>query len=286
MSNPGSRTTLIIGAAVLATGTVAGIAQAQAPQAPAPAQTPRGPDGKPILQGVWVGGGINLASGADNVNFAGRGGDFVGFEADGALRRTSNDNIPVYKPEFWDRITENDYRGNWDDPVSHCFSLGVPRMGGPHQIIKVEGQPALILINQAGFNGYNGTYQSHDVHRIIYTDNRPLTPVQVAAETYMGSSRARWEGDTLVIESIGFSDETWLHKNGYIHGFNMKVTEKLTRRGNLLIWEATVEDPEFLEQPWVMTPMIRQLNTDPNAFLPEALPCLEREPYGSPTRSG
>jgi hypothetical protein len=98
----------------------------------------------------------------------------------------------------------------------------------------------------------------------------------------MGSSRARWEGHTLVIESIGFSDETWLHKNGYIHGFNMKVTEKLTRRGNLLIWEATVEDPEFLEQPWVMTPMIRQLNTDPNAFLPEALPCLEREPMGRP----
>jgi hypothetical protein len=288
MTKPTTRTALAIGAAVLA-GSVAAAttgAQAQAPAAKPAAETPRTPDGHPDLGGVWVGGGVSLATGAEEINLCGRGGFFVGFEADGAVRRTTNDNVPVYKPQYWDQVTDNDYLGNWEDPVSHCISLGVPRQGGPHQIINIAGQPAIILVNQAGFNGYNGTYQSHDVFRIVYTDNRPRDPKYVAYESMMGAPQAHWDGDTLVIESIGFTDATWLHKNGYIHGFNMKVTERLTRKGDFLIWEATVEDPDYLTEPWVMTPMIRQINKDPNAYLPEALPCLEREPYGSPTRSG
>ena len=97
---------------------------------------------------------------------------------------------------------------------------------------------------------------------------------------------AHWEGDTLVIESMGFTDSTWLHKNGWPHGFNMKVTERLTRVGNTLTWQATVEDPDYLTQPWVMTPMVEQLNTNPNAFLPEGYPCEVREPFVSHVRSG
>ena len=91
----------------------------------------------------------------------------------------------------------------------------------------------------------------------------------------MGDSVGHWEGDTLVIESVGFTDASWLHKNGYIHGFNMKVTERLSRRGNLLTWEATVEDPDYLPEPWSVTPVTRFLNSSPTAQLVESLPCLE-----------
>ena len=70
---------------------------------------------------------------------------------------------------------------------------------------------------------------------------------------------------------------------GWIHGFNMKVTERLTRKGNTIRWEATVEDPDYFQQPWQVTPRTIYLNTDPKAFLAEALPCDQRvqEPWGT-----
>ncbi len=194
MTNANSLAARAFGAVVLAGGVAAGGASAQAQE------TPRTADGHPDLQGVWVNGGVNLASGADTLDFRGRGGSFVGFEADGALRRTVNDNVPLYKPEYWDQITENDYMGNWDDPVDSCFPLGVPRQGAPHQIVKVEGIPAYVLMNQAGFNGYNGSYQSWDVHRWVWADGREHNAEYVAYESAMGDPVAHWEGDTLVIE--------------------------------------------------------------------------------------
>jgi hypothetical protein len=292
MNNSGTRTTLIIGAAVVAAGGLASVvANAQAPAAPAIApapETPRGPDGKPVLQGMWVNAGPGAPSGSSVQNYNGRGGTFVGLEADGAIRRTSNDNMPLYKPEYWDRITYNDYMGNWDDPVSSCYPLGVPRSGAPHQIVKVEGQPAYILVYQSGFNGYNGSYRGWNEYRWIWTDGRARNQNSVAFEGFNGDSIGHWEGDTLVIETIGFSDETWLHKNGWIHGFNMKVTERLTRVSNSLVWEATVEDPEFMLEPWKMSPMVARFTGQPTStnYVPESRPCLVREPYGSHTRSG
>jgi hypothetical protein len=293
MDNRNGRTVLVIGAVVAAGAAVATAVSAQAPAAapgaaaPAP-PTPRTPDGKPDLQGQWTGGGVNLASGNEFINFAGRGGNFVGFEADGSLFRTSTLNKPQYKPEYWDQITENEFRGNWEDPVNSCIPLGVPRMGIPHAIYQIAGQPKLILLYQAGFNGYGGSYASWDQHRVIWTDGRPHNVQNVAYESAMGDSVAHWEGDTLVIETIGFTDSTWLHKNGWIHGFNMKVTERLTRDGNRLTWEATVEDPEYLTEPWKMTPMVANFNANSSkdAWLAEGLPCQVREPYTSPVRSG
>jgi hypothetical protein len=159
-------------------------------------------------------------------------------------------------------------------------------MGAPHAIYYIVGQPKIILMYQAGFNGYGGSYASWDVHRVIPIDGRPHNVANVAAENLMGDSVAKWDGDTLVIETVGFTDSSWLHKNGWIHGYNMKVTERLTRNGNQLTWEATVEDPEYLTEPWKMTPMVENLNTNANAFLAESLPCQVREPYYSHVRSG
>ena len=82
------------------------------------------------------------------------------------------------------------------------------------------------------------------------------------------------EIDALVIETIGFTDQSWLLKSGYMHGFGMKVTERLTRPTfNTMRWEATVEDPEYLAQPfWTSTHFKKQ--NDASGWKPT--PCLAR----------
>jgi len=108
--------------------------------------------------------------------------------------------------------------------------------------------------------------------RVVPTDGRDHNTIDVAAETWNGDPVGHWDGDTLVIESTGFTDASWLHKNGYVHGFNMKVTEKLTRTGNSLKWEAVVDDPEYLAKPWSPSSTTRTITTDPTAMLVEPLP--------------
>jgi len=289
MNNASARTVLIIGAVTVVSAVVGSAANAQAPAAAAtpPPPTPRTADGHPDISGIWVATNLAAPTGNGPV-FAGRGNTFVGFEADGGLWRTAGNTttIPQYKPEFWDTIIENEQMGNWLDPVVKCLPIGVPRSGAPAAVFTVPGSPAVMLYYQAGFTGYGNSYQSWDMRRWVWTDNRPHDVLYMAQETANGDSVAHWEGDTLVIDTVGFTDTTWLHKNGYPHGFNMKVTERLTRTGNSLLWEATVEDPDYLTEPWKLTPVTRTLNTDKNARLNDSAPCQELEAYGSPVRSG
>jgi hypothetical protein len=252
-------------------------------------------DGHPDLTGLWSiasggvgtsyangsapsvgGGGGAIGSGIDNFDLASRGGSgFVG-ESDGALLRMStvdtgdpnHANLPVYKPEYWATIVDNDYNGNFLDPEQMCLPLGIPRVGPPAGILSIPGTPFVEF--------FYADMRSPGVRiRMIPTDGRPHNPLNVAAETWNGDPVGHWEGDTLVIETIGFTDSSWLHKNGYIHGFNMKVTERVTRTGNTFTWATTVEDPDYLLQPWNLTPVTMKLVTDPNAQLFDALPCMD-----------
>jgi hypothetical protein len=83
----------------------------------------------------------------------------------------------------------------------------------------------------------------------------------------MGYTVGRWEGDTLVLDSISFVDTTWLARGGFFHSDQMHVIEKLTRKGNKILYEVTVDDPEVLAEPWVMTPRTLTLSTFPDAGL-------------------
>jgi hypothetical protein len=276
-------TALTIGAALLTGGMFSGAADAQ--------DTPRTADGHPDLRGFWggqpgQGGGFgNLDSIGDGTtvrNFAGRGGDFIGFEEDGGLARLSNQylNQPLYKPEYWETIKLNDLDGNWLDPQQFCRPPGLPRLGRPNQILYSDGTPHMILLYAGGFKA--------NLYRVIPTDGREHNLPNVQLESWNGDSVGHWEGDTFVIESIGFTDESWLHKNGYIHGFDMRVVEKLTRVGDRLTWEVTVYDPEYLTEPWTLPPQNANLNTEPGMLLPETIPCEERDRQliTSRTRSG
>ena len=82
----------------------------------------------------------------------------------------------------------------------------------------------------------------------------------------------------MVLESIAFVDTTWLARGGFFHSDQMKVTEKFTRQGNQIRYDVTVEDPEVLAEPWVMTPKIMRLNANADAgLLPERGHCKDYE---------
>ena len=77
----------------------------------------------------------------------------------------------------------------------------------------------------------------------------------------------------------GFLDDSWLAKGGYIHGFDMVVTERLTPNatGTEIKYEVTVDDPEYFLEPWVWVPRTMRLNTNPNAYIADALPCVDTD---------
>jgi len=111
---------------------------------------------------------------------------------------------------------------------------------------------------------------------MIPLDGKPHDPRRAAMYTYMGYTVGRWEGDTLVLDSIGFSDETWLGRGGFFHSDKMRVVEKFTRTGNQMLYEVTVEDPEVLVKPWVMPSRTLRLSTA-NTLIPERGSCTESE---------
>jgi hypothetical protein len=113
--------------------------------------------------------------------------------------------------------------------------------------------------------GYNSNYQIiqspgyvmiltemiHDV-RLISLDGRPPLPNTV--RQWIGSSRGHWEGDTLVVETVGQTDVTWLDQSGIPHSTDMKVTERITRPdfGHLEIVHI-IDDPKTFSKPWTFT---------------------------------
>ena len=96
--------------------------------------------------------------------------------------------------------------------------------------------------------------------RVIPTDGRPHHPVYSKDQTFMGDSVGRWEGDTLVVDVVGFNDVTWLGYPGWFHTSDMRVVERFRRDGNTLTWQVTVHDPAVLLEPWEAEPRVLRLN--------------------------
>ncbi len=89
------------------------------------------------------------------------------------------------------------------------------------------------------------------VWRNIWMDGRkqPKDP----NPDYLGYSVGKWEGDTLVVDTIGFNDRTWLDAAGHGHGEKLHVTERFTRTdSNTLKVEATIDDPDYYTKPWTV----------------------------------
>jgi hypothetical protein len=179
-------------------------------------------------------------------------------------------NHPLYKPEYWDKVQQLDMWTNRDDPVMTCLPLGIPRHGAPSRIFQTEND--ITMFYRGGVDGGGG----YADFRMIPLDGRPHDPQRALQYTYMGYTVGRWEDDTLVLDSIGFTDETWLGRGGLFHSDQMHVIEKFTRKGNEMLYEVTVEDPEVLVQPWVMPARTLRLSTS-NTLIPERGSCTESE---------
>jgi hypothetical protein len=221
-------------------------------------QTPRDADGHPDLSGNW-GGNIPNVFQMPGLRRNGA------FEADqSAMQRGAQWNKPLYKPEFWDKVRSLDYGKVEDDPYYGCYKpLGVPRQNVPARIVQKDRQIWL-------FNNVENAL------RILPLDNRKRDENDLQFSTFNGMGLAHWDGDTLVVESVGFNDKTWLGWEGYFHTDKMEVTERFTRVGDLLYYNFTVTDPDVLAEPWTSYTYVRRLNPNP-IRQDEAPECDERD---------
>ena len=256
-------------------------AQAQFPGgggfAPATKDTPRLPSGKPDLTGSWqqasggqrgVQGGMFRRCSPFQTNcmeWTNQSSDFV-FMAPSRL----DPNHPLYKPEFWDKVQALDQWTNRDDPVMTCLPLGIPRQGAPARIFHTDND--ITLIYRGGLDGGGG----YPEFRMIPIDGKPHDPQRALQYTFTGYTVARWEGDTLVLDSVGFTDETWLGRGGLFHSDQMRVVERFTRTGNDMLYEVTIDDPEVFVQPWVMNPRTLKLTVRPT-IVAEHGSCVDGE---------
>jgi hypothetical protein len=128
------------------------------------------------------------------------------------------------------------------DPTEKCIPPGIPRtmfQPFPWEIVQTRDRVIIIFEYQA-------------LIRQIFTDGRKhpddLEP------TYMGHSIGKFEGDTLVIDTVGFNDKTWLDPMGLPHSDAMHLTERLHRVDHdTLVDEYTIDDPKAYTRPWTAT---------------------------------
>lgn len=229
------------------------------------AETPRMPDGHPDLSGNWNSAGMNWRYGNRRCDPTQQEGcsralnQTMDFEFEAPSR--FGPNRPMYKPEFWDKIQELDEWTNKDDPVMTCQPLGNPRQGPPRRIVQSANDIIFFYTQYADGGGGNNEF------RIIPTDGRKHDPQKAILATYYGYTVGKWEGDTLVLDSISFVDTTWLMRGGFFHSDDMHIIEKLTRKGDQILYEVTVDDPDVMIEPWVMTPRVLTQATYPDAGL-------------------
>ncbi len=185
------------------------------------APAPRTPDGKPDLAGLW-----NKISPKYSRNIAAdlKPGEIQ--PSAEALVRQRKENL------------EKDYMNVLCVPLGPGYVTDADSTGA--EMMKIVQTPGLILILNPDLT-----------YRQIFMDGRALEASP--NPSWMGYSVGRWEGDTLVVESNGFNDRTWLDHDGHPHTEALRMTERYRRRdfGNLDI-EVTLSDPAVYSRPWTV----------------------------------
>jgi hypothetical protein len=213
------------------------------------AAVPRTPDGKPDLSGFWQ--VMNTAAWDIQDHPAQPGvpagqGVVVGNE------------IP-YQPWAQAKKQQNYASRATADPETKCYMAGVPRityMGLPFQILQ---RPDMVTI----------LYEYAFGVRYVHTDGsgHPEGPL----DWWMGDSRGRWDGDTLVVDVVHFNDKTWFDRAGNFHSDALHVIERYTPIDRDAIdYQVTIEDPKVFTRPWNMR-MILYRHKEPHFRLLEYL---------------
>jgi hypothetical protein len=231
-------------AAALALNSSPAVAQttASGTQAQASGNIPRARDGKPDLSGIWQ--AMNTA----NYNILAHS---AGPDGPAGVGVVEGDEIP-YRPEALARKQDNFANRATRDTEAKCYLPGVPRityMPFPFQIIQLPDATTIL-------------YEYVHAVRHIYTNGTPH--IRGPLEWWMGDSRGRWEGDTLVVDVVHFGADTWFDRTGNYHSEELHVVERYTLMdADHINYEVTIEDPKVFTRPWKMR-MVLYRHREPN----------------------
>lgn len=191
---------------------------------------PRTADGKPNLEGIWQ---ASSTAAADLEDHAARNNMLAGFSV------VEGGQIP-YQPWAAKKKAENFQNRRTADPLNRCYIPGVPRvmyLDFPFQIFQTPQAIAL-------------AFEWSLDYRLIYTDGSSHPKDY---EAWMGDSRGRWDGDTLVIDVSNNNDKTWFDMAGDFHSDALHVVERYRMTdADTIQYEATIEDPKVFTKPWTM----------------------------------
>jgi hypothetical protein len=204
--------------------------------------TPRTADGRPDLTGNWSDRprraplAIDISPDGKTVIVHDADAPELDTAAQARFKARAADRSlrPPYKPEFVAKQKELMHTASRIDPGIHCYPLGVPRLGAPTEIVQT---PTTIYF----------MYANERAHRIIPIGGKHHEDWDPYPE---GDSIAWWEGDTLVVDVVNIDPYTWLDGDGDFHSDALHVVERLTRKGNTLEYDVTVEDPKLFTDPW------------------------------------
>ena len=198
------------------------------------APAPKTADGKPDLSGLWG----NMCPTANGTVMCAP--EVAVPQLFGDIGRGVKGGLP-YTPWAADLVKARKAENGKDDPTSHCLPGGVAKLHTSALLRKIIQAPGLVVF----MTERNASY------RQIFTDGRPLP--KDPNPSWNGYSTGHWDGDTLVVETIGFQDGQWLDRAGSPLTEAAKMTEKFRRPnyGTLQI-ELTVDDPKAYTKPWTI----------------------------------
>jgi hypothetical protein len=233
------------------------------------APAPRMADGKPDLSGIWTTAEPNRGAGRGTqppVDAADTPSDGINIAASRQMRDIGVDlpgGLP-YQPWLVPIVKERTANEAIDDPHIRCLPDNFLRAYGLPHLLKFVHTPQLLVM----LNEMNAGY------RQVFTDGRALP--KDPNPSWQGYSSARWSGDTLVIDTIGLRDDTWIDWNGSVLTEAARVREEIRRPnfGHLEI-KVTVDDPKAYTKPWTVT--LKQRIVVDAELIDEI--CLENEKF-------
>jgi len=218
-------------------------------------------DGKPDFNGIWE--ALNTAS-WDIQDHTGQLGIPPG---QGVVE---GNEIP-YLPAALAKKQENfASRKTADVTEANCFLPGVPRityMPYPFQI--TQSSKAIAF-----------SYEYDHALRVIHMEGQHPDP-NISVDTWMGDARGRWEGDTLVVDSRNFNDQTWFDKAGNFHSDALHVVERYSLAdADHINYEVTIDDPKVFTKAWKMSmPLYRRKEMGAKLLEYECVFYLQEERY-------
>ena len=203
------------------------------PLAPAARYLPvRTPDGKPNLQGFWRG----PASGTENIEEHPKTDDDDGGKS--LIVDPPDGKIP-YQP--WAKALQQENRSTYVEPNVPCFPSGVPRsMYVPTQVEFLQSPDHVLIL-----------FERAHTYRIIPTTSRSHAGSRIGM--WMGDSRGRWEGNTLVVDVTNLNAKTWFDQAGNFHSPAARMVERFTPIDQDTIhYQVTIDDPSVYTRAWTM----------------------------------